>query len=118
MRHIFSMTALAAAVLLAGCQTASSPTTYEQIRRDVASASASRAPSAPAVDDAVANALLPPASSLATGLPKARPALEERFNVSFNNVPAQQFFRAIVAGTRYNILVHPDVGGSITANLK
>jgi len=33
-------------------------------------------------------------------------------------VPAQQFFRSIVAGTRYNILVHPDVAGTITANLK
>jgi MSHA biogenesis protein MshL len=114
------MTALAAAALLAGCRTAPSPATYEQIKRDLASASASgaRAANAPAVDDAVANALLPPASSLATGLPKARPALEERFNVSFNNVPAQQFFRSIVAGTRYNILVHPDVSGSISANLK
>jgi MSHA biogenesis protein MshL len=114
------MTALAAAVLLAGCQTAPSPTTYEQIQRDLASASASRGRPAntPAVEDAVASALLPPASSLVTGLPKARPALEERFNVSFNNVPAQQFFRSIVAGTRYNILVHPDVGGAITANLK
>jgi MSHA biogenesis protein MshL len=110
------MTALAA-VLLAGCQSAP-PSTYEQIKRDVANAAANRGPSAPAVDDAVANALLPPAASLATQLPKARPALEERFNVSFNNVPAQQFFRSIVAGTRYNILVHPDVGGSITANLK
>jgi MSHA biogenesis protein MshL len=111
------MTMLATAVLMAGCQSAP-PTTYEQIRRDVAGAAASRAAAAPAVDDAVANALLPPAASLATQLPKARPALEERFNVSFNNVPAQQFFRSIVAGTRYNILVHPDVGGSITANLK
>ena len=119
MRHTLSMTVLAAAVL-AGCQTAPSTTTYDQIRRDVDSAGAAnkRAPAAPAVDDAVANALLPPASSLATQLPKARPALEERFNVSFNNVPAQQFFRSIVAGTRYNILVHPDVSGSITANLK
>jgi MSHA biogenesis protein MshL len=51
-------------------------------------------------------------------LPKARPALEERFNVAFNNVPAQQFFRSIVAGTRYNILVHPEVSGNISANLK
>jgi MSHA biogenesis protein MshL len=110
------MTVLAA-VLLAGCQSAP-PSTYEQIRRDVANASANRGPAAPAVDDAVANALLPPAASLATQLPKARPALEERFNVSFNNVPAQQFFRSIVSGTRYNILVHPDVSGSITANLK
>jgi type II secretory pathway component HofQ len=57
-------------------------------------------------------------ASLTLQLPKARPALEERFNVSFNNVPAQQFFRSIVAGTRYNILVHPDVSGTITANLK
>jgi MSHA biogenesis protein MshL len=117
MRYLFSMTALAAAVLLAGCRTA--PTsTYDQIKQDVANAAATRGPAAPAVDDAVANALLPPAASLATQLPKARPALEERFNVSFNNVPAQQFFRSIVAGTRYNILVHPDVSGSITANLK
>src|SRR5439155_26191910 len=83
-----------------------------------ASAQAAKRPAAPAVDAAVADALLPPAASLATQLPKARPALEERFNVSFNNVPAQQFFRSIVAGTRYNILVHPDVGGAITVNLK
>jgi MSHA biogenesis protein MshL len=117
MRHHFAMTMLAAAVAMAGCQSGP-PATYEQIKRDVATAAAGRAQAAPAVDDAVANALLPPAASLATQLPKARPALEERFNVSFNNVPAQQFFRSIVAGTRYNILVHPDVGGSITANLK
>ncbi|CAH0289873.1 Type II secretion system protein D [Massilia sp. Bi118] len=118
MRHIFSMTVLAAALAMAGCQTAPATGTYDQIKRDVATAASGRPAAAPAVDDAVANALLPPAASLATQLPKARPALEERFNVSFNNVPAQQFFRAIVAGTRYNILVHPDVGGSITANLK
>jgi MSHA biogenesis protein MshL len=111
------MTMLATAVLMAACQSAP-PTTYEQIRQDVAAAAANRGPAAPTVDEAVANALLPPAASLANQLPKARPALEERFNVSFNNVPAQQFFRSIVAGTRYNILVHPDVSGAITANLK
>jgi MSHA biogenesis protein MshL len=108
---------LAAMLALAGCQTPPADTTYDAIRNEVARDAAKR-PAAPAVDDAVANALLPPASSLATQLPKARPALEERFNVSFNNVPAQQFFRSIVAGTRYNILVHPDVSGSITVNLK
>ena len=69
-------------------------------------------------DDAVANALLPPVSALAGQLPKARQALDERFNVAFNNVPAPQFFHSIVAGTRYNMLVHPDVAGTITANLK
>jgi MSHA biogenesis protein MshL len=108
---------LAVLLALAGCQTPPANTTYDAIKGEVAASSARR-PAAPAMDAAVADALLPPASSLASQLPKARPALEERFNVSFNNVPAQQFFRSIVAGTRYNILVHPDVGGTITVNLK
>ncbi|MEW6759967.1 MAG: secretin N-terminal domain-containing protein [Pseudomonadota bacterium] len=108
--------ALATALILSGCQTPKNDT-YDAIGREMAKAN-SQPTATPAVDDAVANALLPPASALATQLPKARPALEERFNVSFNNVPAQQFFRSIVAGTRYNMLVHPDVSGSISANLK
>jgi len=113
-----TVAAIAAAMLaLSGCQTAPSTTTYDNIKGEVRSGASTR-PAAPAVDAAVAAALLPPAAALATQLPKARPALEERFNVSFNNVPAQQFFRSIVAGTRYNILVHPDVAGTITANLK
>ena len=117
MRHI-SLPALAAAgALLAGCQSSPPHATYDAIKREVATASAASR-GTPPVEDAVANALLPPSSSLARELPKARPALEERFNVAFNNVPAQQFFRSIVAGTRYNMLVHPDVAGSISANLK
>lgn len=113
-----SMAAVTAALLaLAGCQTTPSTTTYDNIKGEVRGAG-QRPAAAPTVDAAVADALLPPAAALATQLPKARPALEERFNVSFNNVPAQQFFRSIVAGTRYNILVHPDVAGTITANLK
>jgi MSHA biogenesis protein MshL len=113
-----TLIASAATLLLAGCQSAPNNTTYDQIRKEAAGANSSRPAVAPSVDSAVADALLPPAAALATQLPKARPALEERFNVSFNNVPAQQFFRSIVAGTRYNILVHPDVSGTITANLK
>ena len=114
----FSLLAIACAcALLAGCQSTPPHATYDAIKREVATASAANRGVAPN-EDAVANALLPPASSLARELPKARPALEERFNVSFNNVPAQQFFRSIVAGTRYNMLVHPEVAGSISANLK
>jgi len=109
--------ALAAALILAGCQSAPQNATYDEVRKELAKA-ASQPAAAQSVDEAVANALLPPAGALAAQLPKARPALEERFNVAFNNVPAQQFFRSIVAGTRYNMLVHPDVGGTISANLK
>jgi MSHA biogenesis protein MshL len=107
---------LATALMLGGCQTTRHDT-YEAIKAEVTSAAAR--PAGPVtVDAAVANALLPPVTKLASQLPKARPALEERFNVSFNNVPAQQFFRSIVAGTRYNMLVHPDVSGNVSANLK
>jgi len=116
MRHTSLLTTLMGA-LLAGCQSTPPHQTYDAIKREVASASAANRGTAHS-DDAVANALLPPAASLARELPKARPALEERFNVAFNNVPAQQFFRSIVAGTRYNMLVHPEVAGTISANLK
>lgn len=111
---------LSGAALLAGCQATPPHATYDTIKREVATASAASAPasSVPAGGDAVADALLPPAAALARELPKARPALEERFNVAFNNVPAQQFFRSIVAGTRYNMVVHPEVSGNISANLK
>ncbi|MBB6132883.1 MSHA biogenesis protein MshL [Massilia aurea] len=109
--------ALAVTVLLGGCQSAPQNATYDAITKELTKASTQQG-ARPAVVDAVANALLPPAATLASQLPKARPALEERFNVAFNNVPAQQFFRSIVAGTRYNMLVHPDVTGNISANLK
>lgn len=69
----------------------------------------------PAEPDAVSAALLPP---LQIEIPKVDQPLEERFSLTFNNVPASQFFMAIVSGTRYNMLVHPDVAGTISANLK
>ncbi len=112
-----TLSLLALAAVLGGCASAPPHATYDAVKQEMAKATSQPAV-APAVDDAVADALLPPAATLANQLPKARPALEERFNVAFNNVPAQQFFRSIVAGTRYNMLVHPDVSGTISANLK
>lgn len=112
-----AMLAAAACLLaLAGCDTAARRDTYDEINRQM-QAAASR-PAQPAQSAAVEAALLPPAPVLAAQLPKARAVLEERFNVALNNVPAQQFFNSIVAGTRYNMLIHPEVTGTITANLK
>ncbi|HJV01137.1 MAG TPA: pilus (MSHA type) biogenesis protein MshL [Burkholderiaceae bacterium] len=104
------------ALALAGCATQSTRDTYDKIGAELASAAAKPAP--PSQNDAVASALLPPAAQLAEQLPKARTVLEERFNVAFNNVPVQQFFNSLVAGTRYNMLIDPNVSGTITANLK
>ena len=108
---------LSVASALAGCSMNPPRDTYNKINEEMAAA-ARPAAAAAAQPEAVSNALLPPASSLAGALPQARAVMEERFNVAFNNVPAQQFFVSLVAGTRYNMLVHPEVAGSITANLR
>jgi MSHA biogenesis protein MshL len=43
---------------------------------------------------------------------------ENRFDLSVVNAPAAQVFMAIVTGTKYNMLVGPEVTGTITVNLK
>ena len=65
---------------------------------------------------AVNDALLPP---LKIALPKATAKqLEQRFDLVINNAPASQVLMGIVSGTRYSMLVHPDVTGTISVNLK
>lgn len=43
--------------------------------------------------------------------------VEARFDVGVDNVQAQAFFLGLVKDTEYNIVVHPEVAGSITLNL-
>lgn len=64
--------------------------------------------------EAVDRALLPPAQA---DLPRQKP-LEPRFDLAVNNAPAAQVFMAIVSGTRYGMVVQPDLGGTLTLNLK
>lgn len=117
MRNLIQLAAVAAvAAALAACSASPPRDTYDKIGEQMAAAT--RPATAPAQPSAVADALVPPVSALATQLPKAREVMEERFNVSFNNVPARTFFNSLVAGTRYNMLVHPDVSGNISANLR
>ncbi|MEW6132883.1 MAG: pilus (MSHA type) biogenesis protein MshL [Pseudomonadota bacterium] len=109
---IFGLAALA----LAGCaemDTKKDSATRDRINAELAKAAESATKyEQPAAVDA---ALLPP---LRFEMPKATKALEERFDLSINNAPASQVFLSLVAGTRYSMLVHPDVRGNISLNLK
>src|SRR5688572_18264713 len=42
----------------------------------------------------------------------------ERFDVSVSNVPAKAFFLGLVNGTGVNVVVHSEVDGSVTLDLK
>ena len=70
----------------------------------------------PKESDAVNQALLPP---LRLEMPQAQgKPIDARFDLNVNNAPAREVFMSIVAGTRYSMLVHPDVSGTISVNLK
>ena len=70
----------------------------------------------PATPEAVAQALLPP---LVVQMPaSAQQAPEPRFDLAVNNAPAAQVFLSIVSGSRYSMIVHPDIRDSISVNLK
>lgn len=44
--------------------------------------------------------------------------LEERFDVSVNNIPAKIFFVSLVADSGVNIVTHPEIEGEISLELK
>ena len=105
-----------AVVALAAC--AETPqredATYERIRQELDQAVAERAQ--PASPDAVSRALLPP---LVVEMPRVEATpLDQRFDLGVNNAPANQVFMAIVSGTRYSMIVHPEVRNPISVSLK
>ena len=99
---------------LAGCaapppQTGINPAIADELAR-----AGERKP--PARPETLDRALLPP---MQMGMPDVSGLeLESRFDLSVNNAPAAQVFMSIVSGTRYSMLLHPEVGGTISVNLK
>jgi MSHA biogenesis protein MshL len=106
----------AAALLLSACQTLPQkdkpdvPEVKQALRDWQAPTPATPLTPPPAVQAA----LLPPAR---TTLGQLRP-LVPTFDVSVNEVPARQFFMSLVDGTKDNMIVHPDVSGTLTLDLK
>ena len=112
-RTIFSSIAGA---LLVSCALPPAPPTSvgDHVTGELDRALAERKP--PAAPPAVSEALLPP---LRMEMPNvAGQPLEPRFDLSVNNAPASQVFMSLVSGTRYSMLVHPRVTGTISVSLK
>jgi len=49
---------------------------------------------------------------------RAQSTASELFDVDVSDAPARAFFLGLATDTRYNILVHPQVSGSVSLNLK
>lgn len=114
-----ALVAFALTILAVGaCARSGSPGTYQQIEEAVSAGippeSAPAGYEAPA--DEVTRGLLPPIS---LDVQQGRdPAAEPRFDIKVNRVEAREFFVGLVEGTPYNMVVHPDVAGRLSLDLK
>ena len=106
-RVVWSALALVIGGDLAGCAPQPPKTLVaKEVLDDLA---AEQAP--PPVPDYVTQSLLLPSAATA-------PAAEKRFDVSVNDIPAKAFFLGLVADAGVNVVTHPDVGGSISLDLR
>ncbi len=111
----FSVLGAVFALSLSGCADIQPPPddTQAMINKELDKAIKNQVPVAqPAAINA---ALLPP---LQIELPKSTAAVEPRFDLVINNAPAAQVFMGIVSGTRYSMLIPPDLTGNISVSLK
>jgi MSHA biogenesis protein MshL len=110
-----SRLALALALVLAACT--SPPPRLSAVDPQIAGVIAKTAErAAESRPEAIQSAILPP---LRLDMPATGGlALEPRFDLSVSSAPASQVFMSIVSGTRYNMLVHPSVTGTVSVTLK
>lgn len=108
----FSTGALLIAGLLAGCaadRPMRTPDVSETVRAELA-ATPTQVPVA--VPTQVSDALAEPVPKAMTAPP------EPRLDLLVNNAQAREVFLAIVADTRYSMLMHPDVSGTLSVTLR
>ncbi|MEO7107944.1 MAG: secretin N-terminal domain-containing protein [Rhodoferax sp.] len=112
MTKLFPLGTVLIASLLASCaadRPLRTPDVGEAVRAEIAATPPK--PSA-AVPKKVSDELAEPA-------PKAMPAPSEpRLDLLVNNANAREVFLAIVADTRYSMLMHPDVSGTLSVTLR
>ena len=111
---IFTITILI--LLLSGCQEQPVRQVVIDTMEDTVNKSISDNANQESVPEDIANSLLPTISLDTSNVPEIKD--EERFDISVNGVAADQFFLSLVDGTKYNMVVHPEVKGTITLNLR
>jgi MSHA biogenesis protein MshL len=110
------LSSLVLALTLAGCAQVKEKPALPTIQGELHTAAATPNLQATPLPAAVEAALAP---QTRLELPKgASLPAEARFDLAVNAAPAQQVFLGIASGTRYSMLLHPEVAGSITVNLK
>jgi MSHA biogenesis protein MshL len=114
--RINAMKLFAAVLLLSACQITpeKDAPTMPSIQKSLEDAETRQQSKALEPPPEVQRALLPPASSTLGVIKPEVPT----FNVSVNEAPAGQFFMSLVDGTADNMVVHPDVSGALTLDLK
>ncbi len=111
----------AAALLLAGCagpmeREPESGPTLDRIRDALDEGAAASEPEETPAD---VEAALMPGMDEQLSAEQAEAGIEtERFDLSVTNATARAFFMGLVEGTPYNMVVHPDVEGEISLELK
>ena len=103
-------------VVIAGCQSEPEKKDLLPKMNNVLQDSATSNERQKTIPENVSNALLPTINLGAAEVPAVED--EQRFDISVNSVPADQFFLSLVDGTSYNMVVHPEVTGLITLNLQ
>ncbi|MDZ7788271.1 MAG: pilus (MSHA type) biogenesis protein MshL [Halofilum sp. (in: g-proteobacteria)] len=113
--------AFAAALLLAGCASPmerepESGPTLDRIRAALDEGAAANEPEETPAD--VEAALMPGMDEQLSAEQADAGTETERFDLAVTNATARAFFMGLVEGTPYNMVVHPDVEGEISLELK
>jgi MSHA biogenesis protein MshL len=104
-------------VMLSGCAShePKNGTAIDRIHETLQEGIASAEQGGQQMPQSVSDALVP---AINIHVPGEVSAPESRFDIAVKDAESQTFFMGLVEGTRYNMVVHPDVTGKISLTLK